>query len=242
MSIVLLIRHAHSQANEKGILSGQLPGVFLSSRGESQAENLSKRLAGIGVKSIHISPMERCQQTIAPWLRDYAVTTPVKIVNDFIEVDYGTWSGKKLSTLSRQRLWKTVQNVPSQVQFPAGESMTNMSERTSRALASLVKTTGNGLSIVVSHGDVIKSLITHALGLHLDELQRFLITHALGLHLDELQRFVVDPASITILDFGDAKPRLLAMNDNTSNVAEIGNINHSMRFLVGGGAGMKVKQ
>lgn len=225
MSIVLLIRHAHSQANEKGILSGQLPGVFLSSRGESQAENLSKRLAGIGVKSIHISPMERCQQTIAPWLRDYAVTTPVKIVNDFIEVDYGTWSGKKLSTLSRQRLWKTVQNVPSQVQFPAGESMANMSERTSRALASLVKTTGNGLSIVVSHGDVIKSLITHAL----------------GLHLDELQRFVVDPASITILDFGDAKPRLLAMNDSTSNVAEIGNFKHSKRLLVGGGAGMKVK-
>jgi probable phosphoglycerate mutase len=225
MSIVLLIRHAHSQANEKGILSGQLPGVFLSSRGESQAENLSKRLAGIRVKSIHISPMERCQQTIAPWLRDYAVTTPVKIVNDFVEVDYGTWSGKKLSTLSRQRLWKTVQSVPSQVQFPAGESMTNMSERTSRALASLVKATGNGLSIVVSHGDVIKSLITHAL----------------GLHLDELQRFVVDPASITILDFGDAKPRLLAMNDSTSNLAEIGNFKHSKRLLVGGGAGMKVK-
>ena len=226
MSQVLLIRHAHSQANEKSLLSGQLPGVFLSAYGEEQANALSKRLGDIRVKAIHVSPLERCQQTIAPWLRDFAITTQVATVPDLIEVDYGTWSGKKLRTLSREPLWKTIQTKPSKAVFPAGESMKDMNLRTSKALASLVKATGNGVSILVSHGDVIKSLVTHAL----------------GLHLDELQRFVIDPASISILDFSVPKPRLLLMNDSTSAVGDLVKAKHAKRLLVGGGSMPKAKR
>lgn len=223
MSLVLLVRHAHSEANEKAILSGRLPGVFLSQSGLHQADGLSQRLGDIRVRAIHVSPLERCQQTIAPWLRDFAITTTVATVADFIEVDYGKWSGRKLATLSREPLWKTVQSKPSAVVFPGGESMTQMQTRTSSALNSLVQSTGTGVSIVVSHGDVIKSLITTAL----------------GLHLDEFQRFVIDPASISILDFSVAKTRLLLMNDSTTHIGEIVKSKTRRRHFVGGGSGLK---
>ena len=65
MSLVLLIRHAHSSANGTGVLSGRKPGVHLSEIGRKQAQNLATRLGGISVKTLRSSPLERCAETIA---------------------------------------------------------------------------------------------------------------------------------------------------------------------------------
>ena len=48
---VVLIRHAHSEANAKGILSGRISGVHLSPAGMKQAQELSTRLGAIKVAS-----------------------------------------------------------------------------------------------------------------------------------------------------------------------------------------------
>ena len=112
---VILIRHAHSQANAKGVLAGRLPKNNLSEKGELQAQELTKRLGNFPVKQIRISPMPRCRQTVTPWLQQLgkSATTKVLVDQDLNEVDYGSWSGKKLAVLSRNKLWKTVQNSPS---------------------------------------------------------------------------------------------------------------------------------
>ena len=64
---VVLIRHAHSQANAQGVLSGRISGVHLSSTGESQAQELITRLGKFKVAALRISPLERCAETIDPW-------------------------------------------------------------------------------------------------------------------------------------------------------------------------------
>jgi broad specificity phosphatase PhoE len=68
VTTVILIRHAHSVANEKGILAGRLPGVVLSKSGKKQAIDLKKRLGDLKFKYISISPLERCLATIQPWI------------------------------------------------------------------------------------------------------------------------------------------------------------------------------
>ena len=41
---IILLRHAHSIANESGILAGQLPGISLSKKGVEQAQGLINRI------------------------------------------------------------------------------------------------------------------------------------------------------------------------------------------------------
>lgn len=224
MTLVILIRHAHSVANGSGILAGRTEGVLLSPEGRRQARELAKRLGDIPIKSVHSSPLERCQQTIAPWLKRIESTNPkltFYVDQDLSEVDYGAWTGRKLRTLSKESLWKTVQEEPSQVTFPEGESLREMQERAMRALHRGLEKRGKGHILLVSHGDVLKSIIAAAL----------------NLHLDEFQRIVIDPASISILDYSSSKPRLILMNDSRSRLNPELFLDRRKRLLVGGGAG-----
>ncbi len=224
MTLVVLIRHAHSVANGSGILAGRTEGIRLSPTGRKQAQELAKRLGVIPIKSLRSSPLERCEQTISPWLRKFADSNPkltVQIDEDLSEVDYGEWTGRKLRSLSKEPLWKTVQEEPSKVVFPAGESLRDMQDRAMRALQRGLDRRGKGHVILVSHGDVLKSIIASAL----------------NLHLDEFQRIVIDPASISILDYSAPKPRLILMNDSRSRLDSQAFMDNRKRLLVGGGSG-----
>ena len=228
MTRILLIRHAHSVANERGILAGRADGVFLTARGESQAEELAKRLSGSKISKVHISPLERCHLTINPLIKSIPAKERPKIhINqDLSEVDYGKWTGKKLTTLYRAKLWKTVQNRPSAMYFPEGEGLAHMQVRAMRAVHAAAAE--GGLQIIVSHGDVIKSIIAEVL----------------GTHLDNFQKIVIDPASITVLDFDGSDFRILTLNNTTTPIVELAKASsakRATRALLGGGSGKKSK-
>ena len=222
---LVLIRHAHSEANAAGILSGRLPNVHLSEKGIVQAEDLAVRLGEFPIANLRISPMERCFETISPWINSIVLPKYPKfepmIDQELTEVDYGAWSGKKLAVLSRNKLWKTVQESPSRMYFPRGEGIAQMQSRAMKSVHEAVATSGKGSAVIVSHGDVIKSIVASAL----------------GMHLDEFQRIVIDPASISILDFTTTKPRTLLLNDSRSVVTHLLIAPKRSKNLLGGGSG-----
>jgi probable phosphoglycerate mutase len=222
---LVLIRHAHSEANAAGILSGRLPNVHLSEKGVAQSENLAVRLGNFPVSSLRISPMERCFETISPWINSVVLANYPKFQPELdpnlTEVDYGTWSGKKLAMLSKNKLWKIVQESPSRMYFPDGEGIAQMQARAMTSVHEAVSAKGKGSAVIVSHGDVIKSIVASAL----------------GLHLDEFQRIVIDPASVSIIDFSTTKPRTLLLNDSRAVVTELLVEPKRSKNLLGGGAG-----
>ena len=222
---LVLIRHAHSEANAAGILSGRLPNVHLTEKGLAQSENLAVRLGKFPVSNLRISPMERCFETISPWINSILLPNNPKfepiIDQELTEVDYGSWSGKKLAVLSRNKLWKIVQESPSRMYFPKGEGIAQMQSRAMKSVHEAVSSKKKGAAVIVSHGDVIKSIVASAL----------------GMHLDEFQRIVIDPASVSILDFSTTKPRTLLLNDSRSVVTELLVEPKRSKNLLGGGAG-----
>ena len=222
---LVLIRHAHSEANAAGILSGRLPNVHLSEKGVEQSEHLAVRLGNFPVATLRISPMERCFETISPWINSIVLPNNPRfepiIDQELTEVDYGTWSGKKLAVLSKNKLWKIVQEAPSRMYFPNGEGIAQMQSRAMTSVHEAVSTKVKGAAVIVSHGDVIKSIVASAL----------------GMHLDEFQRIVIDPASISILDFSTTKPRVLLLNDSRSVVTELLVAPKRAKNLLGGGSG-----
>jgi probable phosphoglycerate mutase len=222
VTTVILIRHAHSVANEKGILAGRASGIALSQKGLVQAAQLKDRLGNLSFREIRMSPLERCEATLQPWMQSRELSQKlITFDNDLSEVDYGKWTGKKLSVLALKKEWRVVQNSPSAMIFPEGESLANAQKRAERALMKSIKRTGNGIALLVSHGDIIKSIIATTL----------------GLDLDKFQKIVIDPASISVLDYNKNSFRLLHLNDLSSNFEFLAKSKRNTKTLVGGGSG-----
>jgi probable phosphomutase (TIGR03848 family) len=208
MATVILVRHGRTTANASGTLAGRLPGVKLDETGAEQALRAGERLSGVPLAAVVSSPLERCRQTARAVLR--AQTGPLQISTDrgITECDYGEWQGRPLRELAKERLWSTVQTQPSAAAFPGGESMSAMQARAVAAVrrrdATVERQHGAGaVWVAVSHGDVIKSILADAL----------------GLHLDLFQRLQVDPASISIVRYTDARPYVLASNTHAGDLA-----------------------
>ena len=183
-----------------------MPGVGLSTKGKAQANRLIDRIGAKRIDYLHVSPIERCQLTIDPWLRsrNSASLQKMEIVDGLSEIDFGDWSGRKLSTLRRLPLWKEVQQHPSKVTFPNGESFRNAQRRAFDAVEEISAVKGNKTHLIVSHSDVIK-LVTAKL---------------LGMKLDSFQSIHVSPASFTI--FTESKGRFsLVTANNSSTLKEL---------------------
>jgi len=198
-----------------------MPNVHLSKSGQEQAERLAERLGKLTISQVQVSPMDRCTETLAPWLAKYGKNVTLLTEPNLIEVDYGKWSGKKLSTLSRAKLWRKVQGQPSAVTFPEGESLAQMQVRAMKTVHDFFASDLE-LTIMVSHGDVIKAIVASSM----------------GMHLDDFQRIVIDPASITILESNGGAIRLTRLNDSDSTVSELLQSKNKRGHLLGGGKGI----
>jgi probable phosphomutase (TIGR03848 family) len=197
MARIVLLRHAHSVANEKNLLAGRTAGISLSKTGKEQAKDLITRLGNIQFDEVAISPLQRCRETIDPWIDTTGAKSRIVVDDAISEVDYGSWSGKTLASLRRKAQWKVVQDFPSQMIFPDGESLLEMQGRALSGFYRLNAVKGKGPRLLVSHGDVIKSIVAHCL----------------GMHLDQFQRLVIEPASLTIIDTDSGTSRLVRFND-----------------------------
>ncbi|MGH3910569.1 MAG: histidine phosphatase family protein, partial [Pseudonocardiaceae bacterium] len=106
MGTLILLRHGRSSANSAGVLAGRSPGVGLDERGRAQAAALVDRLAPLPLAAVVSSPLQRCRETVAPLAE--ARGLEVALDDGFIEVDYGQWTGRELSKLGKEPLWKVV--------------------------------------------------------------------------------------------------------------------------------------
>jgi probable phosphomutase (TIGR03848 family) len=204
MSRIVLLRHAHSTANLKNILAGRTPGVLLSRKGEEQSTNLIERIGSTRFDAVVVSPIQRCLQTVTPWLEAEGRGLIPQVDDGFSEVDYGDWTGKSLAVLRRKKLWSVVQDHPSQMVFPGGESLLAMQSRAVAAFHRVDNLKGKNPRLIVSHGDVIKAIVAHVL----------------GMHLDQFQRLIIDPASITVIETDNGVSRLISFNDQKSTVGK----------------------
>jgi len=215
MSRIFLLRHAHSTANAKGILAGRLENIALSKDGYMQRDKLDSRLSETSFSQIISSPMQRCRETILN------IESNPEIVEEFQEVHYGDWTGKKLSLLSLKKEWRMVQKTPSRMVFPGGEALVDVQKRAMKSVMKSIERNKGGVVLIVSHGDVIKAIIAEAL----------------ELDLDKFQKIVIDPAAISVLDFSNKKFRLLHLNDSSTQFDYLSKKSRSLKSVVGGGSG-----
>lgn len=211
MPLIYLMRHAESQANKAGVLAGRDDAVSLTSKGFKDSKQAVKYLRKLEISQIYSSPIKRCLQTVSPFAKEVGITPSID--NLLIEMDFGTWSGKKLSELSKTREWRKIQDNPAAFRFPEGESFKEMHLRVEKFLKRVSR--GKKPILVVSHGDVIKMIICCCLDLPINQFQRIVIT----------------PASLSIIEYTPKSKALLQSNMKLSK----GNFkDKATKFLLGG--------
>ncbi len=196
MTQILLIRHAVNDFVKTGKLAGWLPEIHLNDDGKAQAEVLGQRLAEAPIKQLYASPLERTMET-AEAIRQYHPTLDIKQIEDIGEVRYGEWEGQEIARLAKTKMWHVVQEYPSRAYFPNGETMREAQMRAVNAMETLALSHPRDLVAVVTHADLIKMVLAHYL----------------GMHLDNFQRIVISPASISSLMLGYGRPYVATMND-----------------------------
>lgn len=217
MAIVYLLRHCESLANENGILAGR-SDVGLSAKGANQAQLLVPTLRKLGVDQIISSPINRCIETITPYLEiDKRLKKKFLLAPEFQEMDYGLWSGKKLRQLALKREWRKVKKDPVNFTFPEGESFREAAARVSVGLAALSKLPAKSKILLISHGDIIK----------------IAIQQVLGSPFPSFQQLVIDPASLSAIS--TSKPAVILFINRSSSEPESSKAEIRSRTALGGG-------
>jgi probable phosphomutase (TIGR03848 family) len=208
VATVILVRHGRTTANTAGVLAGRTRGVLLDDVGAAQAARTAERLSVVPLVAVVTSPLERCKQTARAILKEQQGAPVTASERGITECDYGSWQGKALRDLAKDPLWKTVQTQPSAAAFPEGESMSAMQARSVSAVRRLdalyeAEHGPGAVWVAVSHGDIIKSVLADAL----------------GMHLDLFQRIQVDPASVSIVRYTASRPYVLATNTHAGDLS-----------------------
>ena len=193
MTTIYLVRHGvTSHTGQK--LTGWMEGVHLTEDGKREAAATAEYLAEVPFKAIYSSPIDRTRETAEIIAARHEIE--VTITRGIGEVQYGKWTNRSLKTLSRTKLWSTIQRWPSAVRFPEGETLREVQTRAVDEIERLREKHPDETICCVSHADTIK----------------LIVAHYLGVHIDLFQRIFIGPASVSVVHIGDSGPQVLALN------------------------------
>jgi probable phosphomutase (TIGR03848 family) len=193
MTTFFLVRHAVTEHTGKR-LSGWMEGISLTEEGRGQAEAVADSLADTTFEAIYSSPIARTLETATAIAARHDLRVQTK--RDLGEVEYGGWTNRPLRSLMRTKLWSTVQRWPSAARFPEGESLREVQVRVLAEIEKIAAEHPKGKVCCVSHGDVIK----------------LIVAHYMGVHIDLFQRLVIAPASISVVSLSERGPMIMSLN------------------------------
>jgi len=180
------------------VLLGRVLDPPLDERGEGQARVVAQRLRKFPRLVIETSPRRRARHTagIIAAQRD----TAVRIVPQMDEVDYGSWSGHTFEALAQDPEWRRWNKYRAVSRTPAGDSIRDVQERALAHFRKLEQTIDGETIAIVTHAEVIRSIVMMALQVPLDDYARFEIV----------------PASLTRLSVEGSELRLQSVNERAA--------------------------
>jgi broad specificity phosphatase PhoE len=179
--LLYLIRHGETEWTLTSQHTGRTD-IGLTSRGENEARELGKHLAGIRFTLVLTSPLKRARQTCEL----VGLNKAPEIEADLAELDYGDYEGKRSVDIRKARPeWDVFRDG-----CPGGELPAQVLERADRFITRLRGM--NGKIALFSHG----------------QFGAVLAVRWIGLPLAEAIHFPLHTASLSILTFNPQHPEV----------------------------------
>ncbi len=174
---VLLVRHGQTASNLHRMYMGW-SSEDLDETGQMQVRRLATRIAHLPIAAVYSSPLKRAYSTASLLAEPHHLE--VKTSEDLIEIQFGEWQGLNLEAVRRgwPDIWKAWREHPDQESIPGGESFSQVTQRATRALKSLLQEHKGSKVLVVSHEIIIKIMLMTALDSDYNIYRRFTINNA----------------------------------------------------------------
>ncbi len=211
---IYLIRHGRQNSTLCNV------DVALSKEGREQAVMVAERIAKYGIDAIYASTLIRAKETAEHIKQElvkrnqFPKEQPIEIRRDLREIDFGSLEGNEnrdIPVLFKEFMEKR-DELTKDLCFPEGECGQQVFERSIRIMQEIV-TSGHDKVAVVTHGGVIRSLLTGILGM--DQAKKLLFCKNL------------ENCSITELYYREEKKRFYV--ERVNDYAHIENCPHLLR-------------
>ena len=198
MSRILLVRHGETKLNSTHRFQGQID-VELGEDGLRQIEKIRDRLATHSIAAVYSSDLQRAlvtAETIASRHELEVITCP-----ELREINFGECEGLTFEEICQlypemSELWS---DWNSQMRFPGGESVDELSTRVSKCLNRLEKHTPEQTILIVSHSTPL----------------RLILCSLMEIELEHWRQLRLDTASLSILDIYQQLAILSLLNDTS---------------------------
>lgn len=195
----VLVRHA-TCAQMDEVLFGRHVDAPLDERGVRQAALLADRFARGAIEPlIYASPRRRTCETAA------AIATrtgaDVRVCAELDEIDFGRWAGRSFIGLNGDAEWLSWNEERSRASTPAGETIASVQQRIVGLLCGIDAMRPQSAVIIVTHSEIIRSLLLYGL----------------NVSPDLYDRLTIDPASITTVELDEAHFRAIAVNERLAS-------------------------
>ena len=187
---LILMRHGETVWNKERRVMGNAD-IPLNADGTAQSGRAAELLARFAIDRILSSPLERARQTAA--IVSAKIGVDFETDTDLEEVHFGDWQGKTYGEIVADPRYRGFLDDPVGTPTPGGETIGDVQARGLRVLQRLQP---GSRALVVSHGDVIRTLIS-----------RFL-----AVPLREFRRIRVDNCGLTAVSIADGWPEVKFIN------------------------------
>jgi alpha-ribazole phosphatase/probable phosphoglycerate mutase len=146
--------------------------IELTEQGRKQARALSKRLEKVNFAGVYSSDLGRAYETASIISASHSIE--VRKEPGFREMNFGAWEGLTFKEIQSQhstsaaRWWEN----PLKTRVPGGESLGDLVKRCMSALFKICNESKDSNILVVTHGGVVRSIISSVLGMDLNDYWR----------------------------------------------------------------------
>jgi broad specificity phosphatase PhoE len=179
------LRHGEIESNLKKIYAGR-SAEPLTPRGRRQAEVAARQLSSRDIDAIYCSPLQRTRET-AEIIGSFLGITP-RAAPGFIELKMGPWEGKSEEFVSREfpQAWQVWNTRPAELALPGRETLEELQGRVLSGIEKLKRASRGKNLLIVTHVAIIRVLLLHVQGLHLNFYRTLPIPNGKIFELGEL--------------------------------------------------------
>jgi len=161
MKTIIFVRHGESESNVAKIQADAIDKYPLTVRGRSQVERLTQDLALLRPNTLYSSPVLRAAETAGIISR--RLNIPVQVNVALVERGWGRANGMRVSTFEEE-----VDLCLAADRYGI-ESVSSITKR----VAEFMEELSPGITVAVTHADVIRCAVVHVLGINHDEFSSF---------------------------------------------------------------------
>ena len=161
VKMIIFVRHGESEMNVAKIETNEIDKYPLTVRGRTQVERVTQELSSVQPNALYSSPVLRAVQTAG--IISHCFEIPVQVNQALAERDQGKANGMCVPTIEAQ---VDLFLAADQYEIEPLSSIT-------RRIVEFMDGLSPGVSIAVTHGDVIRGALAHVLGLADDEFSSY---------------------------------------------------------------------